>query len=455
MRRYLDGWAEKPVHPLLAGPLDGLSRAIVIPALAERDSLFRTLADLARQPAAELARTLVVVVVNNRRPSLEDPADIRDNLVTLEILEALIAGSNPGPAAETPWLAEDLACMRRSALRLAAIDASSPGFEIPDRDGVGLARKIGLDRALSVLDGEQDPVFLVCLDADTRVDAGYLSAVGAFFDRVEAPGAVIDFAHQEAEDPVLREAILRYEVFLRAYVLGLRWAGSPYAFHTIGSTIACTGEAYAAVRGMSRRRAGEDFYFLNKLAKLGLVGRIGGTVVRPSPRPSLRVPFGTGRRMSRVLSGEEAADGELYAPEIFRILREWIGLMEEDPDRSGEEWLDRARRIHPVLAQFLEEQAFLRAWESIRRQAPGPVHLRRQFHGWFDAFRTLRAIHALRDGGLPNVPLLGGVRQLLERAGFSPGTDRREENGEAAAGELLEVLMEAEQAASGSRRFHP
>ncbi len=82
MRRYLDGWAEKPVHPLLAGPLDGLSRAIVIPALAERDSLFRTLADLARQPAAELARTLVVVVVNNRRPSLEDPADIRDNLVT-------------------------------------------------------------------------------------------------------------------------------------------------------------------------------------------------------------------------------------------------------------------------------------------------------------------------------------------------------------------------------------
>ncbi len=248
--------------------------------------------------------------------------------------------------------------MRRSALRLAAIDASSPGFEIPDRTASDWARKIGLDRALSVLDGEQDPVFLVCLDADTRVDAGYLSAVGAFFDRVEAPGAVIDFAHQEAEDPVLREAILRYEVFLRAYVLGLRWAGSPYAFHTIGSTIACTGEAYAAVRGMSRRRAGEDFYFLNKLAKLGLVGRIGGTVVRPSPRPSLRVPFGTGAAHVPRSLRRGSRRRRAVPPGDLRIPPEWIGLMEEDPDRSGEEWLDRARRIHPVLAQFLESRPF-------------------------------------------------------------------------------------------------
>ncbi|NPU84273.1 MAG: glycosyltransferase family 2 protein [Syntrophaceae bacterium] len=454
IRRYLDGWAEKPVHPLFSGPLDGLSRAIVIPALAERDSLFATLADLARQPGAELVRTLVMVVVNNRRPDLESEEDVRNNRETLEILEGLIRGDGPGPRAGKPEFAEDLEIIRRSPLRLAAVDASSPGFEIPDRDGVGLARKIGLDRALSVLDGEREPVFLVCLDADTRVDAGYLSAVGAFFDRAEAPGAVIDYAHQEPADPVLREAILRYEVFLRAYVLGLRLAGSPYAFHTVGSTIACTGEAYAAVRGMSRRRAGEDFYFLNKLAKLGPVGRIGGTVVRPSPRPSLRVPFGTGRRMARVLSGEEAVAGELYEPEIFRILREWIGLAEEDPDRSGEARLDQARRIHPVLGRFLEEQAFPRAWESIRRQAPGPAHLRRQFHGWFDAFRTLRAVHALRDGGLPNIPLLEGATQLLEWTGSRSGADRREEGGET-AGELLAALRGEEQAASVFRRFHP
>ncbi len=456
VRRYLEGWAEKPDHPLLAGSLDALSRAVVIPALAERDSLFRTLADLARQPAAELAHTLVLVVVNNRRPSLDNPADIRNNRETLEILQVLIGGGERDPDLKAAGLANDLEVIRRSPLRLAAVDASSPGCEIPDRDGVGLARKIGLDRALSILDGDPgQPAFLVCLDADSRVDAGYLAALGIFFAGETAPGAVIDFTHQEAKDPVLQEAILRYEVFLRAYVLGLRGAGSPYAFHTIGSTIACTGEAYAAVRGMSRRRAGEDFYFLNKLAKLGPVGRIGGTIIRPSPRPSLRVPFGTGRRMARVLSGEEPAAGEMYAPEIFRILREWIALAEENPDRSGDAWLVHARRIHPVLARFLEEQAFPRAWERIRRQAPGPVHLRRQFHGWFDAFRTLRAIHALRDGGLPNVPLLEGVRRLLQWTGCGVAESRWEEGGMANARELLAALTETEQAASESRCFHP
>lgn len=456
IRRYLDGWAEKPLHPFLAGPLDGLSRAVVIPALAERDSLFTTLADLARQPEPELAHTLVVVVINNRRPGIESAEDIRNNREALEILAAVIAGADAMPENGRQGLDESLACIRRSALRLAAVDASSPGFEIPDRDGVGLARKIGLDRALSVLDMDRGhPSFLVCLDADSRVDPGYLSAAGAFFARGDAPGAVIEFAHQEAEDPVLQEAILRYELFLRAYVLGLRWAGSPYAFHTVGSTIACTGEAYAAVRGMSRRRAGEDFYFLNKLAKLGPVGRIGGTVVRPSPRPSLRVPFGTGRRMARVLSGEESAAGSLYAPEIFRILREWIRLAEESPDRPGEARLAEARRIHPVLGRFLEEQAFPGAWEKIRRQAPGPAHLRRQFHGWFDAFRTLRAVHALRDGGLPNVPLLGGVERLLQWTGCPDAAGRREETGKAASVELLTVLREKDREASETRCFLP
>lgn len=355
---------------------------------------------------------------------------------------------------EIPGLAEDLEVIRRSPLRLACLDASSPGCEIPDKDGVGLARKLGLDRALGLLDPERaEGGALVCLDADTRVDGRYLSAVGGFFDREEAPAAVIDFTHQEAGDPVLRQAILRYELFLRAYVLGLRWAGSPYAFHTVGSTIACTGAAYAAVRGMSRRRAGEDFYFLNKLAKTGPVGRIGGTTVRPSPRPSLRVPFGTGRRMALVLSGEESADGESYDPAVFGILRAWLALPEENPDRSGEDWLGRARRIHPALGQFLEAQDFCRAWESIRRQAPGPAHLRRHFHGWFDAFRTLRAVHALRDGGLPNVPLLEGAGRLLEMAGPPPAAVPGDpgSGGDADAATLLAALRESE-AAAGS---HP
>src|SRR5690606_34259480 len=101
---------------------------------------------------------------------------------------------------------------------------------------------------------------------------------------------------------------------------GLAWCGSPYAFHTIGSTMACTARAYAPVAGMPKRTAGEDFYFLDKLAKAGPIEPMNGTVVQCSPRASHRVPFGTGRRMSQLLSiPDDSICG--YHPASYRALR--------------------------------------------------------------------------------------------------------------------------------------
>ena len=43
------------------------------------------------------------------------------------------------------------------------------------------------------------------------------------------------------------------------YVAGLAMAGSGYAHHSLGSTIAVHAKSYAAVRGYPKRSAGEDF----------------------------------------------------------------------------------------------------------------------------------------------------------------------------------------------------
>jgi hypothetical protein len=43
--------------------------------------------------------------------------------------------------------------------------------------------------------------------------------------------------------------------------------------------------------------------------------------------------------------------------------------------------------------------------------------LRRRLHTWFDALRTLQALHRLRDAGLPDVPF----RVALATAPFSSG----------------------------------
>jgi len=145
---------------------------------------------------------------------------------------------------------------------------------------------------------------LLSLDADTRVEPNYLESVRAHFADPYAWAAVIAYAHPIEGTPEEQAAIASYEILLRYHVLGLRWAGSPYAFPSIGSTIVCRAEAYVAVSGMNRRRGGEDFYFLQQLAKTGGVGFINTTTVRPSGRPSSRVPFGTGAYVRQFLDGD-------------------------------------------------------------------------------------------------------------------------------------------------------
>lgn len=434
--KYLKNHAVSPRRPLLAASETGIDQAVVIPALAESALLFRTLSSIALNPEDELRRTLVLCVVNNHRPPIATEAQIQDNQATLTILRGLIAGGYP-TAAGAAVHRSDLERIAGSAIRLGCIDASSAEAEIPDRDGgVGTARKIGMDAALAVLNGRGPGGGVIgCLDADTLVMRNYLTAVRDHFSEGNDPAAVAAYAHQRPDDPVLQQAICCYEIFLRAYVMGLSFAGSPYAFHAIGSTISCTARAYAAVRGMNRRGAAEDFHFLDKLAKLGKVGHIGTTTLFPSARLSGRVPFGTGQRMLRFVAGG-TDEYRIHDPRIYALLREWFAAIDADPDMGVDEILDAARKIHPELRVYLELARFGTDWPVIRRNAPDPVRLRRQFHVWFDGLKTLRLVHHLGRTAFPPAPMFEGLRELLGLMGWAmqelaelpaglPGADRQ------------------------------
>lgn len=424
--RYLGRYGVKPIRPLIASSLAGVEQAVVIPALAERRSIFKTLAGLARNPSRDHLRTLVVCVVNNRGPHLAPDPQIRDNQETLRCLQSLVSGGRDLPRDAEDG--EDLERIAASTLRLGYIDASSPGCEIPDHEGgVGTARKIGMDAVLGIMEARgRGGGVICCLDADTLVQENYLSAVDAHFQRYGHPAATVAYAHQMPSDPCLKAAICHYEIFLRAYVLGLAYAGSPYAHHAVGSTMCCTADGYGAVRGMNRRNAAEDFHFLDKLAKVGKIGLINGTTVFPSPRTSQRVPFGTGRRMLGFMTGQEE-ECRLYHPQTFRILRQWLAVMEADPARDADEILGHAGGIHPCLEEYLRQSAFGRAWRSIRKHGRDADQLRRQFHVWFDGLKTLRLIRHLGRSAFPPVPMAAGLSVLLEWMGVPiPGWKCRE-----------------------------
>jgi hypothetical protein len=394
--RYLKSRAVQIPWHLDGSAAAGLDGAVVIPAYAEAEHLFVTLDSLAANPAECLDRFLVLVVVNNRG---DVPAAERDNNLTTLRRLALLAEQTP--------------------LRLSWVDAATPGRDLPEGAGVGLARKIGLDLALSRLDYAVDPL-LVCLDADTLVRPDYLPAIATHFARHREGGAVIPFCHQAGETMGHDEAIVRYELFLRSYVLGLSLAGSPYAFHTVGSAMACRASAYVRMGGMNSRTAGEDFYFLQQLQRTAGVAPVEGTVVFPSARASHRVPFGTGRSIGRSLGGDPAAVA-FYRPECFTLLGAWLALVDRDPEAGAESLLAGARGISSHLANYLEGLGFAAVWERLQRNHPRPGALLIAFHGWFDGLRTMRLIHHLSAGPYPRCGAEEALPRLLRAAGLPDG----------------------------------
>ncbi|OPY85510.1 MAG: hypothetical protein A4E72_01929 [Syntrophus sp. PtaU1.Bin208] len=398
--------------------LQGIAQVVVIPALAEKRYLFSTLASLACNAPKELERTLVICVINNRPYPYINRASLQNNRQTLEILQELSSGKMPSLADADLSLIEDCRQILQSKLRLAYLDASSPGLEMPRKQGgVGLARKMGLDAGLTVMDfGIPGAGRLLCLDADSRVDKNYLSAVRNFYETHDNLSAVVAYAHPFPEDPRLLAAIVRYEIYLRYYELGLSFAESPYAFHTIGSTMSCTVRGYVAVRGMNRREAGEDFYFLNKLAKLSPMGKISTTRVYPSPRPSQRVPFGTGQQMRDSLNGTNRED-IFYNPQVFLILKAWLTGIRRCIEDGGNFTLGMAREISPLLSTFLESSNFPHVWERICRTHRGEEKRLAHFSEWFDAFRTMKLIHCLTRTAYPAVSMESALPFLLEWRG--------------------------------------
>lgn len=374
--------------------------AVVIPSLAESPNLPQTLASLSLNPAELLSQFLILVVVNHRVDA--PPAEKADNRATVALLPA--------------WKRE------YGLEHLHWVDAASPGSELPSRQGVGLGRKIGLDLALAHLDFTVGDPVMVCLDADTIVQPDYLGAIRSHFAAATAGGAAIPFRHRPAADLPGQAAIDRYELFLRAYVLGLEQAGSPYAFQTVGSAMACRASAYVAGGGMNRRLAGEDFYFLQQVHKVAGVAPLSGTCVYPSPRASHRVPFGTGRSV-----GDMLADGcgrlIFYQPVLFQILGEWLAAVAGHGGADGAQLLQRAGRISPHLHGYLEQAGFSAAWANLVRHNPGQERLMTAFQGWFDAFRTMRLMHHLTDAAYPRIAPEEAIPPLMERAGCAGPAD--------------------------------
>jgi hypothetical protein len=398
-QQYLERYAEP--EATIADRLSGsFGHALVLPAHDEGDELMRALRSV---PAGPEGDVLLILVVN---ATPEAPAWVHDRnsevLARLRHeygLEEAVYLDAPAPAR----------VFRFGSGRILYVDRASPEHLLPAGQGVGLARKIGFDIALRLHRSRRlSSRWLHSTDADVILPRDYFEQAAA----VRGPNAaalVYRFVHRGEEDVMLARAVQLYEISLRYYVLGLAAAGSPYAHHTIGSTLAVDALAYAKVRGVPKRTAAEDFYLLGKLAKVGGVVKLGGATISLSGRVSRRVPFGTGPAVERI-----ARKGKftLYHPAVFAELGIWLGAMSDLTPLSpasafSRRVIERCRSagLDPtLLVDMAAHPSIEAALAAARRQSKSAAKLRLHLATWFDAFRTLKFVHALEARGFPPMP---------------------------------------------------
>ena len=315
-------------------------------------------------------------------PTYDEPLEFaREMLSTLgpEVLMIVVVNVPDNINPRSPMYQRSRRLLQHlSAPNLLTVDRVNQ--PIPKNQGVGLARKIGADAALGYIrDGTIDEPYIYSVDADVQLPNGYIPSI----PRTE--GAYLySYRHVSTDPEVLRRAEL-YELHMRHYVAGLRLAGSPYAFHTLGSTISVSATAYAQVRGFPRRDAAEDFYFLNKLSKVSKIHLLGSPEIVINARMSHRVPFGTGPSIASITEPDDRYLS--YHPQSFECLRDVINAISTKNENS----------LEGPSATTMKQLGY---FDFVSRDPSV-----RQRHEWFDGFKTLRFIHLMRDV-LPDVPLL-------------------------------------------------
>ena len=265
------------------------------------------------------------------------------------------------------------------------LDRSSEGQEFSEKEGVGLARKITCDMASFLfLHKRVKTSHITTTDGDAILPEDFF-----IFPELNASKYVMlsHFSHKtEGLTELEKKAVVEYENYLQSYVDGLTHAGSPYAFHTIGSCISFSAETYVIVRGFPKSRlAGEDFYFLNKAKKVATFLDHKASPILLSPRLSERVPFGTGRALSKIHSSEKRYFP--YPQKSFLILKQYLSYVELalTEEQEALEFLKKNEN----LKVFLEKSSYQKLALSFFSREKKSL---KDFHDFFDGFNTLKFI---------------------------------------------------------------
>ncbi|HMQ06543.1 MAG TPA: glycosyltransferase [Saprospiraceae bacterium] len=370
-------WVTEPIP-------EGLEMAVVIPACNEPDIL-KTLYSL-KECLSPPCHVEVFVVINESEQAM-DEVKIQNDLTYHECSE---------------WIKT----ITSNFLSFHCIKVENIQNKVA---GVGFARKLGMDEAARRLPGRG---IIVSLDADSLVNENYLTSLHRHFQiNPQSNGCSIYFEHPlygTEFEPDIYDKIIQYELHLRYFVDRQRWLSLPYAYQTVGSSMAVLRDAYINVGGMNKRKAGEDFYFLQKLIKQGRFTECNETTVIPSPRYSDRVPFGTGKAISAMIK-ENSNIYYTYHPSSFEEIKRLLESI-----ASGYE--SESFSMDGAIIQFLDGVNFMEKIANFKCHSTGWLSFQKRYYQWFDSFLLMKLLHSLRDIQYPDIPVMEAVKMVYGKS---------------------------------------
>lgn len=280
--------------------------------------------------------------------------------------------------------------------------------------GVGLARKTAMDEALRRFDRLNRPEGIIAgFDADSRVSPNYFVELEKHFSRKKQTDCCsVQFEHPtkgKEFSPEIYNNIIEYELHLRYFKHALQYTGFPYGYYTIGSSFAVRADAYARQGGMNRKKAGEDFYFLQKMIAAGKFSELKTTCVYPSPRISERVPFGTGAAVGKMTkSGQNRYF--TYHFEAFELLKNFY-------DKIPQLYAGKSiESIPSKLRKFLSETDFHTNLEKIRTNSKNQRNFEKHFFRIFNAFKIIRFLNeSHRNGDFAKLQVSDAAEALFSK----------------------------------------
>ena len=384
---------------------------------------------ISQTPNANLG--LIVVLPSYNEPNLwQSLQSLMKCTLPDAAVEVIVVVNYPENSAEE-ILQNATECVNQ--INKADADANNPNFrfyalkayDLPKKHaGVGLARKTGMDEAAwRLLQSENEYKIITAFDADATCEPNYFVELTKLWKKYPKTDACsIRYEHPiegTQFDQQIYKAIAEYELHLRYYVRAGKLIGHPFSYQTVGSSMACSAEAYVKYGGMGKSKAGEDFYFLHKFIPHGNFRELNSTAIYPSPRISFRVPFGTGRAITKYIE-TNSSEYETYNLDSFLTLKEFIAQGPSLLFQAQRSKVEAFLKNQPLPLQvYLSANNFVESISEINQNTSVAETFSKRFFLWFDAFKLLKYLNFAHEEFFPKKPIsleAGRLLQIINKA---------------------------------------